>query len=377
MWIFASKVDSSAHLHADNFAYICIKRTEWCLNPTCSTFLLCFTPLPSAPIDCLHIFCLSCFARHTIGDWHRPESELPACCKRVSHSERLCLFWCWSTLLLRAVMVANGLERFLGGYVNSGAGQIRHPSGQLLALLISCEWFFFFLNIRERKHNTTLWKIWSLSNWFTVISNFQNRPWMHSRVITLIGILRRAQSRTEITASWCEQRCTAFSGLKQPQDLSFKLPPSSPSVSTRRCAEAAVYPARRTCASLISCLRAFSHARAAWGMRHFQNAEFYKKRKEKEVSRVKRNGSVCVRGLYGHAAVRWSQLDLALEGLKMFVGGGSVLVQLPAFLCVYFLTLELGEAKIISLTYPPSFKVPSYTHFSRSLFLSWFPTSHK
>lgn len=77
---------------------------------------------------------------------------------------------------------------------------------------------------------------------------------------------------------WCEQRCTAFSGFKQPQDLSFKLPPSSPSVFTRRCAEAAVYPARRTCASLISCLRAFSHARAAWGMRHFQNAEFYKKR---------------------------------------------------------------------------------------------------
>lgn len=72
---------------------------------------------------------------------------------------------------------------------------------------------------------------------------------------------------------------------------------------------------------------------------------FIKKEKKKEVSRVKRNGWVCVRGLYGHAAVRWSQLDLALEGLKMFVGGGSVLVQLPAFLSVYFLTLELGEAK--------------------------------
>lgn len=40
MWIFASKVDSSAHLHADNFAYICIKRTEWCLKPTCSTVSL-------------------------------------------------------------------------------------------------------------------------------------------------------------------------------------------------------------------------------------------------------------------------------------------------------------------------------------------------
>lgn len=70
-----------------------------------------------------------------------------------------------------------------------------------------------------------------------------------------------------------------------------------------------------------------------------------KKKKKKEASRVKRKGSVCVRGLYGHAAVRWSQLDFALEGLKMFVGGGSVLVQLPAFLCVYFLTLELAEAK--------------------------------
>lgn len=92
MWIFASKVDSSAHLHADNFAYICIKRTEWCLNPTCSTFSLCFTVLPSTPIDCLHIFYLSRFARHTIGDWHQPGSELPACCKHVFHSVRLCLF---------------------------------------------------------------------------------------------------------------------------------------------------------------------------------------------------------------------------------------------------------------------------------------------
>lgn len=210
-----------------------------------------------------------------------------------------------------------------------------------LLRMISLSFFKFFLisayeNIslqeeRKRKHNTTLWKIWSLNNWFTVILNFQNRPW-NSCVMTLPGILWRSQSQTEtwpkpttailqplqirgvvkehvgwsltvadITASWCEQRCTVFSGFKQPQDLSFKLPPSSPSVCTRRCAEAAVYPARRTCASLISCPRAVSHARATWGMRHFQNAEFYKK----EVSRVKRNGWVCVRGLFfGHAAVR-------------------------------------------------------------------------
>lgn len=154
MWIFASKVDSSAHLHADNFAYICIKRTEWCLNPTCSTFSLCFTPLPSAPIDCLHIFCLSRFARHMIGDWIWTPSMLQTCISHVC----ACVHFrpSWSTMLLRGVVVANWLERFLGGHVKSGAGQIRHPQ-------VSCwpcwylendfsVFFFFFLNISAQEH---------------------------------------------------------------------------------------------------------------------------------------------------------------------------------------------------------------------------------
>lgn len=137
MWISASRVDSSAHSHADNFAYICIKGPYQCFNPL-RAFIYTGNRVPKRTIDCFYVFFPTrrqplVFIHHSMKiNSQRPDGELSACSDIVK--QRTCFYFgqSYSTLLLLGNAVANW-DCFLG----AGGEKFRHPQVNCCLLIIS------------------------------------------------------------------------------------------------------------------------------------------------------------------------------------------------------------------------------------------------